>query len=276
MAKRISTRSRKKKPFLSGLRLRIFLVLIFLGIIGGIGYHYREALAYYFSFKSRHEAEDEKLYAIRNFQVMSRHDGNAFGFDVSEYQGEVDWAAADSVDGTFPLDFVFIRATYGKDCLDAKFRLNWARAGNRPIARGAYHYYRPDENSLAQAKNFINNVKLGKGDFPPVLDVEKIPEDQPMDSLIVGLKRWVEKVEKHYGVQPIIYCGDRFFSDYLEEEFGGYTLWIANYNFFVETIDDRWTFWQFTENGRVPGIDGPVDVNIFNGSPEELDELLMK
>jgi lysozyme len=86
----------------------------------------------------------------------------------------------------------------------------------------------------------------------------------------VGLKRWLTKVEKHYKMRPIIYSGERYYNDFLKDEFEGYTFWIANYNFFVENIKDDWQFWQFTEKATVPGISGPVDMNIYNGTPKML------
>ncbi|RYG05656.1 MAG: glycoside hydrolase family 25 protein, partial [Chitinophagaceae bacterium] len=134
-----------------------------------------------------------------------------------------------------------------------------------------YHYYRPNENSIEQANNFIKNVKLQKGDLPPVLDIEKLPKEQSLDSLKVGLRRWLKRVEEHYNVKPIIYSGESYYSDFLEEEFSEYTFWIANYNFFVEQIQPGWMFWQFTESAEVPGIPGKVDLNVFNGPRERLE-----
>ena len=91
-----------------------------------------------------------------------------------------------------------------------------------------------------------------------------------MDSLKKGLKRWLNKIEQHYGMKPIIYTGEKYYNQFLEDEFDEYPFWIANYNFFVEKIDDDWLFWQFTEKATIDGINGTVDVNIFNGNMREL------
>lgn len=256
---------RKKIAFFSRKISRSLYVVLFLLIAFGAGYHYRNALAYYFSFKSHKSWDDDRLHSIRNVQILSAHDPYVAGIDVSEYQGKIDWTVTDSIEGGFPIGFVFIRATYGKDCLDAQFRNNWAAVKRTPMLRGAYHYYRPDENSVKQAQNFINNVALSNGDLPPVLDIEKIPEGQSIDSLKIGIRRWLEKIEKHYKVRPIIYSGEKYYYDFLRDEFKEYTVWIANYNFFVEQIDDGWQFWQFTQNGTAKGIKGDVDINVFNG-----------
>jgi lysozyme len=272
-------KSVKKKTFLSGKMigfLILFLILLFIAIIS---YHYRDALAYYFSFKSKHNIENftrSKVENARIFQVLSRHQKMVFGFDVSQYQDQIDWNNIKTVEDTFQLKFVFIRATAGKDKLDTRFKQNWKKAKENSFIRGAYHYYRPNENSNQQANNFIKNVRLVKGDLPPVLDIENVPKIQSMDSLKVGLKRWLTKVENHYKVKPIIYSGEKYFNDFLQDEFKGYTFWIANYNFFVEDCKDHWTFWQFTEKASVPGIKGNVDLNIYNGTSKMLDYMLIK
>lgn len=264
--------AKKKRSYLKPALLSVFLLFI-----GVVGYHYRDGLAYYFSFKSdktiKREAEERRLAMVRNVQVLCRHEGKVIGFDVSEYQGKVDWEAVDSVEQLYPLKFVFIRATAGKDRIDGEFKRNWKQSGEEKLIRGAYHYYRPNENSLEQAENFIKTVKLKKGDLPPVLDIEKLPKNQSIDSLKVGLRRWLDRVEAHYKVRPIIYSGEKYYDEFLSEEFAEYTFWIANYNFFVEQIDDEWLFWQFTEKAVVPGIKGEVDINIYNGTPKMLQYL---
>lgn len=265
--------SKKKKTFLG--RLRPFLITaFFLLLIGITAYHYRNGLAYYLGFKTdkvlKEEAEKKRLSDVRNYQILSGNKDKIVGFDVSEYQGNIKWDSVKSIENDFPVGFVFIRATAGKDRVDSQFKQNWAEAKKHNIIRGAYHYYRPNENSLEQANLFIKTVRLKKGDLPPVLDIEKLPKNQSIDSLKVGLRRWLKKVEQHYGEKPIIYSGESYYNDFLEEEFGDYTFWIANYNFFVEGIDDDWLIWQFTEKGMVSGVKGSVDVNIFNGNLQQL------
>ena len=111
--------------------------------------------------------------------------------------------------------------------------------------------------------------------MPPILDIEKLPKTQSLDSLKIGLRRWLTKVEKHYNVKPIIYSGESYYTDFLKEEFSEYPFLIVNYNFWRKKMDDDWFLWQFTEKAQVNGIDGLVDVNVFNGIKLELmDECL--
>ena len=265
---------KKKAAVFSGKLLRYAIITFFVLLLAGIGFHYRNGLAYYFGFKSdkiiRAEREAQRISDVRNFQVLEKHEGKSIGIDVSEYQGKIRWSYVDTLEKKYPLHYVFIRATVGKDRKDRQFNRNWLGAKENKMIRGAYHYYRPNENSLEQAALFIKTVTLHKGDLPPVLDIEKLPKNQSIVNLKLGLKRWLHAVESHYGVKPIIYTGERYYDDFLKEEFSDYLFWIANYNFYREEIDEDWLFWQFTEKASVPGIKGKVDVNIYNGDLQQL------
>ncbi|MBF4517562.1 glycoside hydrolase family 25 protein [Flavobacterium sp. ANB] len=268
--------SRKSQPTRSVFsRVIRFIVFSFLALVLlATIYHYRAGLAFYLGFKSGKVLEedevDKHLSDVRNIQVLENHKGKVIGIDVSEFQGTVDWDDVEILEEKYPVKFVFIRATAGNDRVDRQFKHNWEGAKENKIMRGAYHYYRPNENSIEQANLFIKTVKLQKGDLPPVLDIEKLPKNQSLDSLKKGLKRWLTKVEAHYQVRPIIYTGERYYSDFLKEEFGEYLFWIANYNFYREKIEDDWLFWQFTEKASLPGVEHRVDVNIYNGDLEQL------
>lgn len=265
---------KKKATVFSGNLFRYSIVAFFIVLMLGLSYHYRNGLSYYFGFKSdkisRANREAKRISDVRNFQVLEKHQGKSIGIDVSEYQGEISWSYVDTLENKHPLHYVFIRATVGKDRKDRKFEKNWLGAKENKMIRGAYHYYRPNENSLEQAELFIKTVTLQKGDLPPVLDIEKLPKNQSIANLKLGLKRWLHAVESHYGVKPIIYSSESYYEDFLKEEFGDYLFWIANYNFYREEIAEDWLFWQFTEKASVPGIKGNVDVNIYNGDLQQL------
>ena len=270
-----TSRNYKKKPsvFRKKLIQSLIIVLVSLLFLGTV-YHYRNGLAYYLSFKSNKlldkAAKEKQISDVRNYQVLEKNEAKAIGIDVSEYQDEIDWSEVETLDNDYKISFVFIRATVGDDRLDKRFKENWLKAKENRLIRGAYHYYRPNENSLEQAELFIKTVTLQKGDLPPVLDIERLPENQSIERLKIGLRRWLIAVEEHYKVKPIIYTGERYYDDFLKEEFSDYLFWIANYNFYREKMQQDWLFWQFTEKATVSGIKGNVDVNIFNGDLQQL------
>ena len=141
-------------------------------------------------------------------RIFGNYKNKVFGIDISHYQGLVDWEimkqtaeGKTSFNNGIEISFIIIRAAVGEDEEDQEFSTNWDQAKKHNIIRGAYHYYRPDENSIKQADNFISIVNLEKGDLPPVLDIEAIPNLQSIKSLKKGLKKWLKKVKKHFGIQ---------------------------------------------------------------------------
>jgi lysozyme len=198
------------------------------------------------------------------------------GIDVSMYQGQIDWENLGKINKTIPVDFVIMRATMGGLGQDREFRQNWKATQKKGLVRGAYHYYNPNVNSTLQAENFILTVDLEPGDLPPVLDIEKVSTVQDIDGLKRGVKKWLDRVQKHYGVRPILYTGASFYSSYLHGEFDDYSLWVANYRRVNSPIGRGWIMWQFTEKGTIPGIRGFVDMNVFAGSRAEFERLRIK
>ncbi|WP_340203159.1 glycoside hydrolase family 25 protein [Ascidiimonas sp. W6] len=280
---RIKNTSRASKPRIKRKKVKknfsagkyILLPLLLAGVMF-VSWHYRYPIYYFITKATANDRKPSITNEMRIFDVLNAHKDRVIGFDVSQYQGVIDWKNLQNVQDSFQLDFVFIRATAGRNVTDRKFRRNWRQSKKQDFIRGAYHYYRPNENSILQADNFIKAVKLEKGDLPPVLDIESMPNIQSMDSLKKGLKRWLGRVEAHYGIKPIIYTSNSFYNDYLYEDFEEYSCWIANYNFYVETIDRDWDFWQFTEEAFINGIDEKVDLNIYKGSKTQLMKMLKK
>lgn len=277
---RRKAKSKKSVKTTTGTIIKYSVVTLFISLLIGVAYNYRHGVLYWLGFKTNKRIEsltkeERKIENLRIYEIVGRHKDKVFGIDVSHYQGRINWDSVQNSKHAFPLHFVFVRATAGKNGKDSAFKTNWRESKERGFVRGAYHYYRPDENSIEQAEYFIKTVKLAKGDLPPVLDIEQIPEGQSMERLKLGLSRWLNTVEEHYGVRPIIYSGESYYTDFLKEEFADYDMWIANYSFFADEIKPDWLFWQFTDKGTITGIEGGVDVNIFNGDIAGLKAMLI-
>lgn len=196
-----------------------------------------------------------------------------FGIDVSHYQGHIDWKKVRT--SHHPIEYVFVRATMGTTGRDRQFSTNWKKAKQHNYIRGAYHYYRPNENSTAQFENFKSVVRLSKGDIVPVLDIEK-ESRFGRENLRQGVLNWLELAEEEYGVKPIIYTGLHFYKHVLKGHVDDYPLWIAAYSGKHRVAGQRWTFHQFTEEVRVKGIKGNVDGNDFNGTLSDLNRYRIK
>lgn len=285
MAQKKATKTKKSKKKTNSINY-ILLGFVFLVILA-VFYHYRHGIKIYactkfsiFCSGSLIEA-NEKMGCkssnrtisrnnIRNIELIDKYQENIFGIDVSQYQGNISWNDIVCVEDMQAIQFVIIRATAGSDKVDSSFDYNWKETRKNKIIRGAYHYYRPDEDPVDQANNFVQNVNLKSGDLPPILDIEVDPKVISHEQLFKNIKIWMALVENHYKMKPILYSGQKFHEKHLIHYFGDYPLWIANYNFFVEKMKPEWMMWQFTEKGYVNGIKTPVDVNMFQGSYEDL------
>lgn len=198
------------------------------------------------------------------------------GIDVSHHQDEIDWAKVKSTaKQDYPISFVFIKATEGGDHKDRRFEENFSHAAEIGLIRGAYHFYNPYSDPIRQADFFISQVKLKKGDLAPVLDIERKPRDKAQ--LQADLITFLNRLEQHYGVKPIIYTSHKYKKHYLNTpQFDAYPFWIAHYYVNTLSYEGAWHFWQHTDYGTVPGIDTNVDLNVFNGTREDLQRYLVK
>ncbi len=199
------------------------------------------------------------------------------GLDISHYQESVNWEQLRNASlNNDPIRFIIIKATEGKGLLDDNFNENFYYSKKNGFIRGAYHFFVPGVDARKQAEFFLRQVHLEEGDLPPVLDVEKkgkLSEKQ----LKKDVKTWLDIVEKKYRVKPIIYTGYKFKMKYLDDKvFDEYPYWIAHY--YVDKLKYKgdWKLWQHTDYGKVPGIEGPVDCNIFNGTLQELHDFTLK
>jgi lysozyme len=195
------------------------------------------------------------------------------GIDVSHYQSAIQWEEVFKQD----IDFVFVKATEGNHLSDSLFARNWEAIQAHGIRRGAYHFFRASVPAEEQALNFIRNVPMEEGDLPPVLDVEVL-DGLTKPEVLARMQTWLFMVEIAYGVKPIIYTNQKFYNTNLAGYFSSYPLWIARYNSRGPRLADgrKWTFWQHRDTGRLPGISGNVDFNVFRGSLVELETLCMK
>jgi len=192
------------------------------------------------------------------------------GIDISRYQNEIDWQAV-AADG---IAFAYMKATEGVEHIDPSFCDNWASAKTANVISGAYHFYRPELDPRTQAENFFAQVALSPGDLPPVLDVETL-DDASRTQLITGMRTWLYLTEIKTGARPIIYTNLGFYYRHLAGHFDDYAFWIARYSDREPAIaaGAQLAFWQYGDRGRVKGIDGDVDLNVYLGSREAFEAL---
>lgn len=233
------------------------------------------ALFYYFYIRP-YSYRWKPCYGLAGYGVCLPYGYDVHGIDISHHQGEINWQQLSlAKNGPFPIEFIFLKASEGGDFNDRIFKASFDSAKANGFIRGAYHFYNPKTDPLLQADFFIRTVQLEPGDLPPVLDIEVRPDNQ--ERLRKDLKIWLDRVEKHYGVKPILYTGYKYKMRHLNDSlFNSYPYWIAHY--YVDSVryQGKWSFWQHTDVGDMPGIVEKVDLNVFNGSLESLKRMTIK
>lgn len=184
------------------------------------------------------------------------------GLDVSHHQGVVDWPVVAASD----VAFVYLKASEGGDHRDRRFSVNWAQARAAGLATGAYHFFTFCRSGAEQARNFIATVPRADDALPPVVDLEfggncgAVPSATQMRA---QLDVYLAAVEGAYGKPAVLYVTPEFLAAY-RDALPARKLWRRS---LVRVPDGSapWAFWQFHNRGRVAGIDGPVDLNVFQG-----------
>ena len=197
------------------------------------------------------------------------------GIDISHYQGTIDWEQLKNamIEGC-PVRFIIIKGTEGSSRLDDNFRENFNQARDYGFIRGVYHFWSNKSSARDQAYFFLEKIHLTDGDLPPVLDIEHKPADKSVEDFQRDVLTWLHIVEDKYHAKPIIYTYYKFKEMYLSAPvFDDYPYWIAHYYVDKVQYKGKWKFWQHTDAGKLPGIKGYVDFNIYNGSYYDLRKL---
>lgn len=203
------------------------------------------------------------------------------GFDVSHYQGTIDWNSV----AKSGAKFVYIKATEGVGYRDSQFNVNYTDSHKAGFIRGAYHYGRPDvSDGAAQANYFVDHgggwSRDGKT-LPGALDIEYGDASQggPCYGLDTnGMVNWIKAFSNQYHVRtsrwPVIYTSTKWWSQCTGDvsDFSSNSpLWLARYNTLIGALPHDWdvhTIWQFANSGTFPG-----DQDRFNGDLDRIRAL---
>lgn len=198
------------------------------------------------------------------------------GFDVSHYQGTVNYPATYNAGARF----VYAKATEGTSYVDPMFGTNYANSYAAGFYRGAYHFALPDRSSGAtQANYFLAHGGGWTADghtLPPVIDIEYNPYGATCYNLSPAqLTGWLSDFSNtvHTATRrwPVIYSTTNWWTTCTGNTSalsGTDPLWLARYNTTPGTLPAGWpfyTFWQFADAGTFPG-----DQDTFNGSLDQL------
>lgn len=221
----------------------------------------------------------ERIYGIDISRHQHEKGRKRFGIEFSKLRITSLGKRHDAQGRTFPVSFLYIKSTEGTTIRNRYFAQDYLRAKKAGIHVGAYHFFSLKSSAEQQAKYFVNHTLFRKGDFPPVLDVE--PTDAQIrqiggdEVLMKRIRIFMEYVEKHTGMRPILYISQMFINRHMTNAADikkKYNVWIARYGQYKPDV--RLVYWQLCPDGRVDGITGDVDINVFNGYQNQFDEFV--
>lgn len=204
---------------------------------------------------------------------------STIGVDISSYQANVDMEKLKEQD----IKFVFIKATEGSTHQDERFAANWANAEKAGLLSGAYHFFSYDTPGSDQAQNFIKTVGDDiKGRLLPVVDVEyygdKEKNPPAKEDVVRELTAFLNALEAHYGVKPMIYTRSAIYDKYLTD-FTDYKMWMSSlYTPLSWNYKGDWYIWQYLNRGKLEGYTGGekyIDLNVLNKN-KDINDLIVK
>lgn len=142
------------------------------------------------------------------------------------------------------------------------------------MLRGAYHFFTLCTPGADQAANMVATVPDEPGMLPPAVDLEfagKCSARPAVDELRAELEVFLETIETHYRIQPVIYTNAHFYNTYLNDA-PPEVIWWMQSPILEPWGSPDWTFWQYNP-GRKDGVAGDVDRNVFDGTLADLGVL---
>lgn len=209
------------------------------------------------------------------------------GIDVSRWQCSGDrpddpigWVAVRGAG----FRFVFVKATEGLTITDPFLHTLVPGSRSAGLLTGVYHICWPGENTAAAEAAYFLQVAgqyIAPGFLVPVLDIE--PRYSIGGAAMVRwIDEWANVVRAARGANPLIYCSASVAANLHKADptiDGRYRLWIAGYTSAAQPNTggwDSWSFWQYADNGTVPGVEGhSVDLNWFNGNEQSLSQYVI-
>lgn len=191
------------------------------------------------------------------------------GVDVSKYQGTIDWEKVADAGIKFAIIRVGGRGygQSGKLFSDEMAQKNYADAKAAGLQIGAYFFSQAVsvEEAEAEADFALEQIKDWELDLPVVFDWEFISEtartaDTDGKTVTACAAAFCDRILAA-GKQAMLYVRPEASMLNLEE-LAQYPCWVALYS---DTMDYPYSFtmWQYTKTGKVAGINGNVDINIY-------------
>lgn len=197
-----------------------------------------------------------------NLYPVSVDKGVACGIDVSVWQGKIDW---DKV-GKTNVDYAIIRAGYGdlSTQKDKYFEANMEGAKKAGIDRGVYWYSYADspEDAVLEAEACYEVIKDYQFEYPVYFDIEDpifaSMSNQEVTAIVNAFCNTLQ--DKGY------YVGIKSYANFLNlridpSVYSSFDVWVAHYGVSKPSFKNHFNMWQFTNEGKIDGINGYINLN---------------
>ena len=184
--------------------------------------------------------------------------------DVSEWNGEIAWDEAKASG----VEYALIRCGFGQDMEsqdDKYFHINMEGALNAGVKVGVYFYSYANTKKQAkeEAKWVIKQIKDYNVTLPVVFDWEDWNNFNHHNISFFSLTKVAEefmKTVERKGYTGMLYSSKTYLENIWFETSSD--IWLAHYTKNTD-YKGKYKMWQLTNNGKVDGINTPVDINIM-------------
>ena len=191
------------------------------------------------------------------------------GIDVSVHNGVIDWSKV-KADG---VEFAMIRAGYGKRTIDDYFKRNMAECARAGIPVGVYwfSYALSEAEAIEEAERCLEAIRPYRIEYPIAFDFEYDSVRYAKEKGVIVDKALASKMAeafcetiKNAGYYAAVYTNKDFSGEYFSEEIlQKYDIWLAAWSKSADLDNPpECSMWQYTDSGRVDGINGDVDKDV--------------
>ena len=219
----------------------------------------------------KEEDEEDDGIPFEEQIINYKTEGTMVGIDISKWQGEVDFEKVKEAG----CEFVIIRIGVMKDkdselVKDKTFDVNYKNAKKAGLKVGIYVYSEANnvDTAVSNAEFIINELNGDVLDFPVVFDWESWSYFNSMEMNLHMLNEmydaFSDKLQEN-GYETMLYASENYLNN-VWMNLKDYTIWIAKYSTKTPEItngNNKYILWQNANTGRIDGVDGDVDLDIY-------------
>ena len=197
----------------------------------------------------------------------NQNDNIKFGIDVSSWQESIDFNDVKNAGASFVMIRLgFQSKSTGELKLDSYFKENLEKAKAAGLQVGVYLYIL--SSNKGEAKNgalwVINELNGESLELPIAFDWEDFSKFREYKLSLYTLNEMADafiKTAIDHGYQGMLYSSKTYLENFWQNRYD-YPVWLAHYTS-KSNYEGKYLMWQLSNNGKIPGINGPVDINIM-------------